>query len=210
MTYMKFNSAMEAKNLTYLLKKLCLSWKTTCMEILKNRERNKKVILGLLFILTWLIGARCGLKQADLLTNKTNSEDTLQNSDTSVESTELDREQEINLIAKVLYGYRYNSDLDLEGIVWVILNRVDNQAEFQNFETIQEVVKQPSQWMGYSEDNPVIENLYDIASSVVSKYDSDGKRLFGKEYLYFEWSNEYILFKTELYDSSTCRVWRAY
>lgn len=121
-----------------------------------------------------------------------------------------DREKDISAISKVLYGYRYNSDRDLEGIVWIILNRVDNQSEFRSFETIQDVVNQPSQWMGYSNENPVLEELYNIVEDTLSKYENDGKRLFGQEYLYFEWRSDYIVFKTELYDSKTCRKWRAY
>lgn len=121
-----------------------------------------------------------------------------------------EREQDLNAIAKVLYGYRNSSDRDLEGIVWVILNRMDNQSEFRSLGTIQEVVSQPSQWMGYSSDNPVLENLWEIADDVLYKYETDGKRLFGQEYLYFEWGSDYITFKTELYDSKTCQKWRAY
>ena len=116
----------------------------------------------------------------------------------------------INSIAKVLYWYRNNSARDLEGIAFIILNRVDNQSEFKNYDSIQMVVNQPSQWTGYSEDNPVLEELYDIAETAMNKYENDGKRPFGQEYLYFEWKSDYITFKTELYDSKTCQKLRLY
>lgn len=162
----------------------------------------------MLLMLTWTMGARYGARTvADVET----PQQTLEQPEPTIQSEEPQiQEADIIDIAKVLYGYRYNSDRDLEGIAWVVLNRVDNQAEFRHLSTVSDVVNQPSQWMGYDKNNPVLENLYDIAERVLYKYENDGKRLFGREYLYFEWNSEYIVFKTELYDSKTCKTWRSY
>ena len=184
--------------------------KTGFILLLKNKKLCKGIALVFLFVLVWTIGARYGANHTKVepeivyVYQDPTQED---NEEINVRSQ---REQNLNAIAKVLYGYRYNTDRDLEGIVWVILNRVDNQAEFHDFITISDVVNQPSQWMGYNENNPVLENLWDIADDVLYRYETDGKRLFGQEYLYFEWRSDYIVFKTELYDSKTCQKWRAY
>lgn len=183
--------------------------------LLSNRRFLRAVRLAALFALVWMLGARYGVThvkfpEPEVVRVQEEIDPDLDEMLSQYKAEKSEHEENVNAIAKVLYGYRYNSERDLEGIVWVILNRVDNQAEFKNFSTIQSVVNQQSQWMGYSEDNPVLEDLYEIADDTLYRYETGGKRLFGQEYLYFTWSSEYILFRTELYDSKTCRFWRAY
>lgn len=201
-----------------LLKALRKFWavlETGWRSLEKDKALCKRIIILLLVSITWVVGARYGVahvRTPEPADTKIRQVKTLSNkgdfSQHKVQRSE--REENLTAISKVLYGYRYNSERDLEGIVWVILNRVDNQSEFKGFSTIQDVVNQPSQWMGYSENNPVIEDLWEIADTVLTRYETDGKRLFGQEYLYFEWRSDYIVFKTELYDSKTCKMWRAY
>lgn len=183
--------------------------------LLSNRRFLRAVRLAALFALVWMLGARYGVThvkfpEPEVVRVQEEIDPDLDEMLSQYKAEKSEHEENVNAIAKVLYGYRYNSERDIEGIVWVILNRVDNQAEFKNFSTILSVVNQQSQWMGYSEDNPVLEDLYEIADDTLYKYETGGKRLFGQEYLYFTWSSEYILFRTELYDSKTCRFWRAY
>lgn len=195
---------------------IVLSWlKSLVQKLKKNRKLCKRIILVLLFVLTWQVGVRYGaahveIPEPEVVRVQEEIDPDLDEMLSQYKAEKSEHEENVNAIAKVLYGYRYNSERDLEGIVWVILNRVDNQAEFKNFSTILSVINQQSQWMGYSEDNLVLEDLYEIADNTLYKYETGGKRLFGQEYLYFTWSSEYILFRTELYDSKTCRFWRAY
>lgn len=185
--------------------------KTNFILLLKNKEACKRIILVELFILTWIVGANFGAHRVKVEPEivYVYQEPVLEEFDSrAIAQTEQD--QDIKAIAKVLYGYRYNSERDLEGIVWVILNRVDDQTEFKNFSSIEAVVGQPSQWMGYSDSNPVVEDLYSIAERVVSEYNSDGKRPFGKDFLFFTWSQDYIVFRTEFKESPTCKHWRSY
>ena len=177
----------------------------------KNKKVCKRIILAELFILTWIVGANFGAHHVKVESEVVYvyQEPVLEESDSqAIAQTEQD--QDIKAIAKVLYGYRYNSVRDLEGSVWVILNRVDDKAEFNYFSNIEAVVGQPSQWMGYSDSNPVIEDLYSIAEAVMSEYNSDGKRPFGKDFLFFTWSQDYIVFRTEFKESPTCKYWRFY
>jgi hypothetical protein len=66
-------------------------------------------------------------------------------------------DSEAQAVAKVLYGVKDNSEEDLKTYVWCVLNRVDS-ADYPD--TLADVIGQPKQWMRYSEDNPVLENLY--------------------------------------------------
>ena len=202
------------KSLACVLKKLLIWLKSSLLKIAKNTKGQKTILRTIVLITVWFIGAEWGASRVTAEPQIVYVEQTLSPElQEFIDNQQIlldQRQQDLTAISKVLYGYRYNSDIDLQGIVWVILNRMDNQSEFRGFTTIQDVVNQPSQWMGYSEDNPVLENLYTISDEVLTKYESDGKRLFGQEYLYFEWRSDYITFKTELYDSKTCQKWRAY
>lgn len=76
-------------------------------------------------------------------------------------------------IAQVLYGirnfekkYGYSQD-DLITYVRCILNRVDN-PNYPN--TIEEVIDQENQWVGYSRDNPMIGNYYQVAYKALEEW----------------------------------------
>lgn len=205
------------KRLGSLLWKLFVWLKKTLIKIVTTRKLRNRVGMVIVLLLTWILGVRYGAKHVEIPTPEPeivtiyatpDPEMTAKMNQYQQQKTE--REQNLTLISKVLYGYRNNSDIDLEGVVWVILNRVDNQAEFRNFVTIYQVCNQSHQWIGYSDSNPVIDHLYEIADKVLTKYETGGSRLFGREYLYFDWSEDYITFKTELYNSRTCKRWRSY
>lgn len=206
-----------AKKLGSFLWKLMIWLKNAVIKILNTRRLRNRVGMVIVLLLTWFLGVRYGANHVEIpepepqiVTVYATPDPEAQEFMNRYQQERTERENNLNLIAKVLYGYRNNSDMDLEGVVWVILNRVSNQAEFQNILTIAQACRQPHQWMGFEESNPVLDRLYEIADKVLTKYETDGSRPFGREYLYFEWSKEYITFKTELYDSPTCRKQRFY
>lgn len=216
---MKSYLEMAASILVVILSKLWMLLKSICTAMLKNRKLCKILLMIPLFALTWTVGAQYGQRkmaipeaepEVTVIRETPEPDPALEEMLADYKQTKTLREVNACLMAKVLYGYRDNSEKDLEGICWVILNRVDNQSEFRNFNTLSDVINCPSQWMGYNENNPVIDSLYDIAESVLTSYETDGRRMFGQEYLYFEWSSEYLVFKSELYDSRTCKTWRNY
>lgn len=89
---------------------------------------------------------------------------------------------EAELIAKVLYGaVLYRSEEVQEAMVWLILNRVDSPLYPS---TIKDVVLQPSQWQGFSEDNPVLQSLYDLASDVIAAWENGGVRPIPQDCLF--------------------------
>lgn len=108
-------------------------------------------------------------------------------------------------IARVLYGVKNNSTDDLRTAVWCVLNRVDNAAYP---DTIEEVVAQPTQWMGYSEDNPVLTELYDIAREQLETWYAGGHRPVSDEFVYLSWTRAEIVLRDNWKDGSGTHYWK--
>lgn len=78
------------------------------------------------------------------------------------------KEDDVTLIAKTLWGEcRGCSELQQQAVVWCILNRVDDDR-FPA--TVAEVVKQPYQFLGYSDKNPVDAELYAVALDTMARW----------------------------------------
>ena len=116
-------------------------------------------------------------------------------------------EREAEWIAKVMYGMAKpdHKDSDLRAIVWCILNRVDNKAYPGE---VQAVCQQKSQWMGYSDDNPVIAKLYDIALTELKKWHGDSVRPMSADYVYLTWSSKEILLRDTFAENRSTNYWR--
>ena len=116
-------------------------------------------------------------------------------------------ELEAEWIARVMYGmYRPDhKDSDLRAIVWCILNRVDNKAYPGE---VQAVCQQKSQWMGYSDDNPVIAKMYDIALAELKKWHGDSVRPMSSDYVYLTWSSKEILLRDTFAENRSTNYWR--
>ena len=116
-------------------------------------------------------------------------------------------ELEAEWIARVMYGmYRpEHKDSDLRAIVWCILNRVDNKAYPGE---VQAVCQQKSQWMGYSDDNPVIAKMYDIALAELKKWHGDSVRPMSSDYVYLTWSSKEILLRDTFAENRSTNYWR--
>ena len=116
-------------------------------------------------------------------------------------------EREAEWIARVMYGMAKpdHKDSDLRAIVWCILNRVDNKAYPGE---VQAVCQQKSQWMGYSDDNPVIAKLYDIALAELKKWHGDSVRPMSADYVYLTWSSKEILLRDTFAENRSTNYWR--
>ena len=99
---------------------------------------------------------------------------------------------EAKVLAKMLYAYRYNSDEGLKSACWCALNRVDSKY-YPN--TVQGVCEQKSQWMGWSEDNPVMQKLYDVAYEQLALW-HNGVHLVDPDFVYMEWTSQEITLRT--------------
>lgn len=118
--------------------------------------------------------------------------------------TQIEREAEY--IAKVIYGTaRNHADSDKRAVVWCILNRVEHYAHPN---TIAEVCEQPKQWMGYSSENPVLADIYDLALDELKTWYSGGHRPLGNEYIYLTWSSKEILLRDTFEENRNTNYWR--
>ena len=101
---------------------------------------------------------------------------------------------EAEYIAKLLYGQaRYNSPEAQKAIAWLIINRVESPY-YPN--SVQEVVEQPSQWMGYNDNNIIEDNLYEIALTAVNDWHNGAHRPFSADFLYMVWTSDEITLRT--------------
>ena len=101
---------------------------------------------------------------------------------------------EAEYIAKLLYGQaRYNSPEAQKAIAWLIINRVESPY-YPN--SVQEVVEQPSQWMGYNDNNIIEDRLYEVALTAVNDWHNGAHRPFSADFLYMVWSSDEITLRT--------------
>lgn len=113
--------------------------------------------------------------------------------------------QEGEYLARMLYAYRNNSERDLRTAIWCALNRTDSPG-YPN--SVKEVCQQPSQWMGYSDDNPILNDLYEIAIKELETWHS-GYRPVGREYVYMNWSAKQITLRDTWEKGNDTNYWQA-
>lgn len=117
-------------------------------------------------------------------------------------------ELEAEYIAKVIYGTaRNHADSDKKAVVWCILNRVEHYAYP---DTVAEVCEQPKQWMGYSSENPVLSDLYDLALAELKIWHNGGHRPMSNDYIYLSWSSQEIVLRDTFEENKNTRYWRMY
>lgn len=115
-------------------------------------------------------------------------------------------EREAEYIAKVLYGMaRNHADSDKRAVVWCILNRVEHHSHPN---TIMAVCEKPKQWMGYSSENPVLTELYDLALAELKTWYSGGHRPMSSDYIYLSWSSKEILLRDTFEENKSTNYWR--
>ena len=101
---------------------------------------------------------------------------------------------EAEYIAKLLYGQaRYNSLEAQKAIAWLIINRVESPY-YPN--SVQEVVEQPLQWMGYNDNNIIEDRLYEVALTAVNDWHNGAHRPFSADFLYMVWTSDEITLRT--------------
>ena len=115
-------------------------------------------------------------------------------------------ELEAEYIAKVIYGTaRNHSDSDKRAVVWCILNRVEHYA---HPDTVAEVCEQPKQWMGYSSENPVLTDNYELALAELKIWYNGGHRPMSNDYIFMSWSSQEIVLRDTFTEDKNTRYWR--
>ncbi len=116
------------------------------------------------------------------------------------------------MIAQVLWGEcRGCSATEQAAVAWCVLNRVDSQERYFP-DDVAAVIAQPSQFLGYSADNPVTDELYRIARDVLSRWyaeragESDVGRVLPRGYCFF-WGDGKHNYFTEVWRGADVYDW---
>lgn len=93
-----------------------------------------------------------------------------------------------------------DSDTEMAAVAWCILNRVDS-SKYPN--TIEEVVTQRRQFLGYNESHPVTARIENLVRDVLDRWYvvkdglTDCGRVLPKDYIYFEGDGRHNHYSTE-------------
>ena len=112
-------------------------------------------------------------------------------------------EEEARQIAKVLYPMRNNSEKGLRSAVWCVLNRVDSQWYP---DTVYGVVSQQGNFMGWSDDNPVLDSLYQLTLREVQRW-HNGMHMIDVDFVFLNWSPNEIILQTKFEGGRGCHYW---
>lgn len=114
-------------------------------------------------------------------------------------------------ISKVLYGvknfiekYHY-SETDLMTLARCVMNRVENKSYSSD---IHEVVNQKDQWVGYYENNPVIDQYYKIAYKAVEEWHHEETKPITNDFVFAELTPNGIWLKNDFNANGYARRWR--
>ena len=123
---------------------------------------------------------------------------------TDAEALEIRIQEEAKTIAKILYPMRNNKANGLRSAVWCVLNRVDNPLDMYP-DDVYSVCSQKLAFMGWSDENPVIENLYSIALKELRVW-HNGIRPMGTEFVILYWDSREIILRDQIQEHGA-HVW---
>ena len=123
---------------------------------------------------------------------------------TEAEAAALKMEEEAKTIAKVLYPMRNNKTNGLRSAVWCVLNRVDNPLDIYP-DDVHSVCSQKSAFMGWDENNPVLDNLYSIALKEMRVWRS-GVRPMDTKFVFLDWNAREIMLRDQI-EERGAHVW---
>lgn len=119
--------------------------------------------------------------------------------------------EEISMLCKVTYGEAGSlSKTQQAAVVWCILNRVDSEV-YPN--TISEVITQKSQFYGYKESHPIVQETQDIVIDVLLRWENEQRgeldvgRVLPREYMYFTGNGKENIFRLTSKSDSTAWNW---
>ena len=125
-------------------------------------------------------------------------------------SEEYVQKQEAQAVARAIYGIRnfvekYGySNADLETYVRCMLNRADATGQ-----SVIEVVSKKGQFLGYSDDNPLVQEYYDLALRLVADWHAETVKPCDSSYQFAELTPEGVFLKTDINADGFSRRWRA-
>ena len=107
-------------------------------------------------------------------------------------------EAEVERLAKLVWGEaRGCSVTEQAAVIWTVLNRVDSEDPVFP-DTIEAVVTQPWQFIGYDANHPVEQDKVELARDVLTRWPTGGEgRVLPKEYVFFHGDGIHNHFRTE-------------
>jgi hypothetical protein len=107
-------------------------------------------------------------------------------------------ETDVEMLAKLVWGEaRGCTTTEQAAVIWTVLNRVDSEDPVFP-DTIQEVVTQPWQFIGYDPNHPVEQDKVDLARDVLTRWLTGGEgRVLPKEYVFFHGDGIHNHFRIE-------------
>lgn len=123
-------------------------------------------------------------------------------------SQEYIMDQEAQAVAKAFYGIRlftekyHYSEADLETYARCMFNRAEN-------EDLTKVVSITGQFTGYSDDNPVLAEYYDLALCLVKEWHEESVKPVDASYQFAELTTNGIYLKNDLHADGYARRWHA-
>lgn len=107
--------------------------------------------------------------------NASNSTKTTETTESSEPTAETDEEtltsSDVTLLAKMVWGEaRGCTPEEQRLVVWTVLQRVDADGAFAQYDTIEAVITAPGQFVGYDENHPVDSDIYNLCLEVLSEW----------------------------------------
>jgi hypothetical protein len=62
--------------------------------------------------------------------------------------------------------------------------------------------------MGYSDENPVLEDIYDLALTELKTWHNGGHRPMSNDYIYLSWSSKEIILRDTFEENKNTNYWR--
>ena len=107
-------------------------------------------------------------------------------------------EADVEMLAKLVWGEaRGCSVTEQAAVIWTVLNRVDSEDPVFP-DTIEEVVTQPWQFVGYAPTHPVEQDKVELARDVLTQGLTGGEgRVLPREYVFFHGDGLHNYFRIE-------------
>lgn len=122
-----------------------------------------------------------------------------------VDPAELRLDTQAQMLARVLYGIKDNSEKDMKTYCWCVFNRVDS-PDYPD--SLEEVIEQPQQWMRYNPESPVLTSLYNIAREQILLWQNGTTRPVGTEFVFMNWSPTDLSLRDNWNEGSRTHYWR--
>lgn len=122
------------------------------------------------------------------------------------------QQQQTSYMAKLFYGvkrfqdkYGYN-DKDFETLARCVFNRVESKSYSGD---MIEVINQKDQWVGYYENNPVLDEYYKLADQFIQTWKAEQTKPVSTDYVFAELTPNGIWLKNDFHADGYARRWRA-